>query len=160
MHTIKWWSRPTISIFLPCLLIGCSLFANREHISEGLPAADIWFRTKSYWDYSFPPKIITPSEQETATYIFQLRARVGAYLRAHPHLPEIQRSNLEAMQVMEGMNKEQVSLLCGTPHRIHSNPGRYQATEIWSYKFLKHEYQFFFREDMLTHVDHVYVESL
>jgi hypothetical protein len=106
-----------------------------------------------------------------------LKEEVEKYISNHPELSDSTKNNLRELKVVEGLTRQEVELLLGSPDKITKleRNANYNASEEWIYKinkiraitvfiipvFFVHEgYYLYFRDDVLAGIEKHYPKQI
>lgn len=140
------------AIGLLCCTTGCATVERQPH---GFVADELW-KSRHSRRQSLA-NIAPPSTQDMSRYTQELNHNITVYLAEHPIVPDSLQTSLRTHRVVEGMSKELVTLLCGTPDSIlHA-----KEQEVWKYNlFRPARYQLYFRRNLLARIEWVSAEPL
>lgn len=92
-------------------------------------------------------------ERMKEQWLKETEGKINKYLETHPDTNKEISHHLKNAEISEGMLKEEVMLIWGTPPKMYENNKRYfNADEIWEYHILWYMVQLFFKEDRLIKI--------
>jgi len=140
-------------ILVTFTIIGCSGIPVVKRSSCGPSGISMW----KYRRYPYK------SSEETEIYERKLQRKIDEYLANHPIRDDSLLFNFKELRVVvEGMNKEQVMLLYGSPDIMTSEAKqlKYNADEKWVYKSNSGENRIYFYNDLIIAMETKYYEPI